>query len=307
MGVFVVFLTKCSQRDFARHGQGGREGKTNGVFLRVCLYVCVICVYVCMCVCFLFFFFSPGLWISVCLTLAGYSLTWWSFKGQTASSSTTTTKYRYQSVTGCNEVQDIVVFVVVVMVVVVMVDMVSIRMSTVREEEEEERKKTRSNTVLVEKLNAVCVTETSKCKKIKHKITGKEKKKSVFVTSIPIHSKNNMELISHTHPDNNRAMPDEGLFVWSRALSIIGGDVLAIHTSGIRIFHCSILFLFYILYFICLSSFSISIPFFPLFSLSSLLYSSIPVFNPLLTDAQHAAQFPTADTLNQCIRIQISG
>lgn len=89
MGVFVVFLTKCSQRDFARHGQGGR-GKTNGVFLRVCLYVCVICVYVCICVCF----FSPGLWISVCLTLAGYSLTWWSFKGQTASSSsTTTTKY----------------------------------------------------------------------------------------------------------------------------------------------------------------------------------------------------------------------
>lgn len=49
-----------------------------------------------------------------------------------------------------------------------------------------------------------------------------------------------MELISHTHPDNNRAMPDEGLFVWSRALSIIGGDVLAMHL----LFESSICFLF---------------------------------------------------------------
>lgn len=155
-------------------GEGGEDKRSIFEGLSVCVRYMCVCVYVCV---FFVFFFSPGLWISVCLTLAGYSLTWWSFKGQTASSSTTTTKYRYQSVTGCNEVQDIVVFVVVVMVVVVMVDMVSIRMSTVREEEEEERKKTRSNTVLVEKLNAVCVTETSKCKKIKHKITGKEKKK----------------------------------------------------------------------------------------------------------------------------------
>lgn len=41
MGVLVVFLTKCSQRDFARHGQGG-----NGVFLKY-LYMCAY-VYLCV-------------------------------------------------------------------------------------------------------------------------------------------------------------------------------------------------------------------------------------------------------------------
>ena len=45
MGVLVVFLTKCSQRDFARHGQGERsifEG----------LYVCVYVRMGVYCVCF---------------------------------------------------------------------------------------------------------------------------------------------------------------------------------------------------------------------------------------------------------------
>lgn len=32
MGVFVVFLTKCSQRDFARHGQGGGRGRQTEYF-----------------------------------------------------------------------------------------------------------------------------------------------------------------------------------------------------------------------------------------------------------------------------------
>ena len=79
MGVLVVFLTKCSQRDFARHGQGERsifEGRYVCVYVRMGGVLCV--------------FFSPGLWISVCLALAGYLLTWWSFKGPTASSTTTT-------------------------------------------------------------------------------------------------------------------------------------------------------------------------------------------------------------------------
>lgn len=173
MGVLVVFLTKCSQRDFARHGQGGGGGNKRSIFEG--LSVCVR--YMCVCVCVFF----PGLWISVCLTLAGYSLTWWSFKGQTASS-TTTTKYSYQSVTGCNEVQDIVlVVVIVVVVVVVVVDMGSIDIGMLEEEEEEDQIQHSTS----RKFNAVCVTETSKCKKIKHKITGKS---VLFVTSIPIHS-----------------------------------------------------------------------------------------------------------------------
>ena len=143
----------------------------------------------------------------------------------------------------------------------------------------------------------VCNRE-SKCKKIAHKITSK----SVFVTSITIHSKNNMALISHTHPGNSRAMPDEGLFVWSRALPIIGGDVLAIHL----LFEYSIWFpfIFSFLYFI-----------YPVYSLHSLcslhfllhfffILSSLLTFfcHPLLTDAQHAAQSPLR-TLNQCISI----
>lgn len=74
-------------------------------------------------------------------------------------------------------------------------------------------------------------------------------------------------------------------------------------TSGIRIFHCSILFLS-ILYFIFYLSLFILYSIHSLFSfLFSPLSSSIPVFNPLLTDAQHAAQFPTANT-EQCIRYQ---
>ena len=52
-------------------------------------------------------------------------------------------------------------------------------------------------------------------------------------------------------------MPDEGLFVWSRALPIIGGDVLAIHL----LFEYSIWFpfIFSFLYFI-----------YPVYSLHSL-------------------------------------
>ena len=135
---------------------------------------------------------------------------------------------------------------------------------------EEEEKKTTSRSS--RNQMQVCNRE-AKCKKISHKTTSQ----SVFVTSIPVHSKNNMALASHTHPGNSRAMPDEGLFVWSRALSIIGGDVLAIQL----LFEPSIWFPFVLFYCIHLDALHSRFARFSLFS--SLLPHSLLSSNILLS------------------------
>ena len=121
MGVLVVFLTKCSQRDFARHGQGG-----NGVFLKY-LYMCA---YVYLCV-----FFSGT--VDFCMFDSGWILT-----DVVVLQRPDSQQHHHDDVnlsqSSCIAVRDIEVLavVLVVVVLVIVVDMVSIRMSTRRREEE---------------------------------------------------------------------------------------------------------------------------------------------------------------------------
>lgn len=119
MGVLVVFLTKCSQRDFARHGQGERsifEGRYVCVYVRMGGVLCV-------------FFFSGT--VDFCMFGSGWILT-----DVVVLQRPDSQQHHHDDVnlsqSSCIAVRDreVLAVVLVVVVLVMVVDMVSIRMST---------------------------------------------------------------------------------------------------------------------------------------------------------------------------------